>query len=319
MEQKPTPEISGLITPEEHEVLLAYNEDDPRLHELRERLGDAAGMAVAILTPVDGEEGARYVVVGGENLGDSLRNHEEYGLPEPTALVSELQAQQVANQDVEASPGQNGELDEFNANLIEKLETTKVAVDFIDNAVEASRSTATALADIEELWKRMKLYGEISEAGVSDMVNMLYGVRQRLMDENEPAGTVTVGLSTIQSELAEMQRDANLETASDLHERDKASSALVKTEEGLQEAVGQLRSTSYMREDIVNHITIAITELDQMLQDSWGRETYEARISQLLDKLVSDPHLQPYVTLSRAQTALEDVTRIKGKLISREW
>jgi len=318
MEQKPTPEIIGLISSEEHEALLAHDEEDPRLHELRERLGDTAGVAVAILTS-EGEDGIpRYVVIGGGNIGDSLRNHEAYGLPDPALLSAELKAQQ-ASEHVDSTTDQGNNLEEFNATLIEQLEATKPAIDFVDTAVETSKSTATVLADVEDMWKRMKIYGEVNHAGVSDVVNALYGVRQRIMDENEPTTTIMTQLNAIHAELEAMQGNADLEAASDLHERDKASYALVKTEEGLQEAVGQLRSTNYMREDIVNNITTAITELDQMLQDSWGREAYEARISQILDKLVSDPHLQPYVTLSRAQTALEDVTRIKGKLISKEW
>lgn len=317
MEQKPTSEITGLLTPEEHEIVLARNEDDPRLHALRERLGSTAGMAVAILAH-EGDGGATYIVVGGENYGDSIRDYEALGLPEPSALARELQAQDAANE--QASPEtEQSELDTFNATLIGHLEATKPAIEFVDAAVETSRSIAKALGDIEDSWKQMKLHGTVDEAGVSDLISNLYGVRERITGEQEPTAAMMQQLDRLCDELEEMKGEAVLESAQDLHERDKAWYALRKTEDALQEARTQLRTTNHMRDDMVDRMGSATSQLDQMLQDTWGREAYESRITGILDELTSDPHLQPYVPLSRAQSELEDITRIKDKLINKEW
>lgn len=318
MEQKPTPEIAGLLTPEEYEIVLARNEDDPRLRALRERLGDAAGIAVAILAH-ENDGRATYVVVGGENYGDSIRDYEAHGLPEPSAMASELQAQAVASEQADSGIEQSGEFVAFNETLIGHLNATKPAIDFVDAAIETSRITARALGNIEDSWRQMKSFDNVNEAGVSDLVGNLYEVRERIANEQEPTATTMRQLDELRDEIEAMKRETVLEATQDLHERDKAWYALRKTEEALQEVIVQLRTTNFMRDDIADRVNSVTMQLDQMLQDSWGREAYEARISGILDELASEPSLQPYVPLSRAQAELEDITRIKEKLISKEW
>lgn len=225
-------------------------------------------------------------------------------------------ADQYDQPDSEASTAQHNrdpraELAEDLREPLEPLSAMKLSV---EDELDHARSFDVAVGEMLEQWNRMAYTG-INLTIVDELLQRALILDTQLAASGEATERDRKILGDVQLQLEDVRAKLTRESKGEddpVHEEKRT--ALNKVEEAVTEVSGHVRSKLVVGDEARQRIAQLQANLNAMMTDTWGMETYVAQIKQLLDALVNDPHLSIGGNLNRIDGSLEEVSRVHRSL-----